>query len=112
MAAFMVGKSLKDRRQHKAIEELFDKADKNGNGRISVQEYVNIFAEHGIEVGGEEVEKLGAAVHQFADLIALTNGGCKLALLDLHQLAVEQELKERLGHVDGYLLARPLDAGR
>ena len=60
MAAFMVGKSLKDRRQHKAIEELFDKADKNGNGRISVQEYVNIFAEHGIEVGGEEVEKLGA----------------------------------------------------
>jgi len=28
MAAFMVGKSLKDRRQTKAIEELFDRADK------------------------------------------------------------------------------------
>jgi hypothetical protein len=37
MAAFMVGKSLKDRRQTKAIEELFDRADKNGNGRISIQ---------------------------------------------------------------------------
>ena len=35
MAAFMVGKSLKDRRQTKAIEDLFDKADKNG--KISVQ---------------------------------------------------------------------------
>lgn len=58
MAAFMVGKSLKDRRQHKAIEELFDNADKNGNGRISVQEYVNIFSEHGITVGQEEVEKI------------------------------------------------------
>ena len=37
MAAFMVGKSLKDRRQTKAIEELFDRADKNGNGKISIQ---------------------------------------------------------------------------
>jgi hypothetical protein len=37
MAAFMVGKSLKDRRQTRAIEELFDRADKNGNGKISVQ---------------------------------------------------------------------------
>ena len=37
MAAFMVGKSLKDRRQTKAIEDLIDKADKNGNGKISVQ---------------------------------------------------------------------------
>ena len=48
MAAFMVGKSLKDRRQTKAIEELFDKADKNGNGKISVEEYVMIFSDHGI----------------------------------------------------------------
>ena len=50
MAAFVIGKSLKDRRQTKAIEELFDKADKNGNGKISVEEYVQIFAEHGIEL--------------------------------------------------------------
>lgn len=58
MAAFMVGKSLKDRRQTKAIEDLFDKADKNGNGRISVEEYVQIFAEHGIQLEPEEVEKV------------------------------------------------------
>ena len=50
MAAFMVGKSLKDRRQNKAIEDLFDKADKNGNGRISVEEYVHIFSDHGIQI--------------------------------------------------------------
>ena len=43
MAAFIVGKSLKDRRQTKAVAELFDLADKNGNGKISVAEYVRIF---------------------------------------------------------------------
>lgn len=58
MAAFMIGKSLKDRRQHKAIEELFDRADKNGNGRISVQEYVHIFTEHGISLAPDEIEKV------------------------------------------------------
>jgi Ca2+-binding EF-hand superfamily protein len=58
MAAFMVGKSLKDRRQTKAIEELFDKADKNGNGRISVEEYVHIFSDHGIALSPEEVGKV------------------------------------------------------
>jgi Ca2+-binding EF-hand superfamily protein len=58
MAAFIVGKSMKDRRQTKAIEELFDDADKNRNGRISVNEYVNIFSQHGIEVGQEEIEKV------------------------------------------------------
>lgn len=54
----MVGKSLKDRRQTKAIEELFDRADKNGNGRISVAEYVQIFSEHGIDLSPEEKEKV------------------------------------------------------
>ena len=43
MAAFMVGKSLKDKRQQKAIEELFDKADYNKNGRISIHEYADLF---------------------------------------------------------------------
>ena len=50
MAAFIVGKSMKDRRATKAIEELFDRADKNKNGRISVEDYVNIFSEHGVQV--------------------------------------------------------------
>ena len=43
MAAFIVGKSLKDRRQTKAMAECFDLADKNGNGKISVAEYARIF---------------------------------------------------------------------
>jgi len=58
MAAFIVGKSMKYRRQTKAIEELFDDADKNRNGRISVTEYVNIFSQHGIDVGQEEIDKV------------------------------------------------------
>merc|ERR1712021_294025 len=60
MAAFMIGKSLKDRRQTKAVEELFDKADKNGNGRISVSEYAQIFSDHGIQLSPEEVEKVSS----------------------------------------------------
>lgn len=64
MAAFMVGKSLKDRRQNKAIEELFDKADKNGNGRISVREYVKIFKEHGINMNSEEIGRVTALANE------------------------------------------------
>ena len=69
MAAFVIGKSLKDRRQTKAIEELFDKADKNGNGKISVEEYVQIFQEHGIELSPDEVGK----VHY---TLCYINSGC------------------------------------
>jgi len=58
MAAFLVGKSLKDRRHTKAMSELFDIADKNGNGKISVAEYVRIFSEHGTSVEPQEVSKL------------------------------------------------------
>ena len=43
MAVFIIGKKLKDQRQNKAIEDLFDRADKNGNGRITIDEYVSIF---------------------------------------------------------------------
>ncbi len=58
MAAFIIGKSMKDRRQTKAIEDLFDDADKNRNGRISVKEYVNIFNEHGIDVSEDEIARV------------------------------------------------------
>jgi len=64
MAAFMVGKSLKDRRQTKAMAELFDIADKNGNGKISVAEYVRIFSEHGIAVDQEEIQKLSESADE------------------------------------------------
>ena len=45
---------MKERRQTKAIEELFDRADKNGNGKISVEEYVMIFSDHGITLRLEQ----------------------------------------------------------
>ena len=38
--------------------EAFRKADKNGDGRLSVDEIYAIYIEHGIEVTREEVEKL------------------------------------------------------
>ena len=57
-AYFLVGKSLQDRRQTEAIEELFDKADKNRNGKIFVEDYIEIFAEHGIQLSPEEVGKV------------------------------------------------------
>ena len=68
MAAFVVGKSLKDRRQQKAIEELFDRADRNGNGRISVNEYVRIFSEHGIQMNDEEVGKVTGLANEDGEI--------------------------------------------
>ena len=116
MAAFMIGKSLKARRQNEAIGKLFDEAgmefsylqthcsiffyrkfrisavnvpiyhvktflgietlkiimlrcekpipDKNGNGRISVREYVKIFSEHGIAVAEDEVRKVSELANE------------------------------------------------
>jgi len=60
----MIGKSLKARRQNEAIGKLFDEADKNGNGRISVREYVKIFSEHGIAVAEDEVRKVSELANE------------------------------------------------
>ena len=40
--------SIKDSHKSKAIEDLFNKADKNGNGKILVEDYFDIFSSHGI----------------------------------------------------------------
>ena len=37
-----------------------DKADKNGNGKISVAEYIQIFSDHGIPISQDEVAKISA----------------------------------------------------
>ena len=37
-----------------------DKADKNGNGKISVAEYIQIFSDHGIPISQEEVAKISS----------------------------------------------------
>ena len=38
--------------------------DKNGNGRISVREYVKIFSEHGIAVAEDEVRKVSELANE------------------------------------------------
>ena len=44
----LLHKELKDKRQIEAIEDLFNKADKNYDGKISISDYVEIFSTHGI----------------------------------------------------------------
>lgn len=56
----VIAKNLKDRRQLKAINEIFEKADISGNGKISLQEYINICGEYGIEVSPSELKKVEA----------------------------------------------------
>ena len=48
MAICLLIDKSRDKQKNKAIEDLFDKADKNGNGKISVGDYVGIFSDHGI----------------------------------------------------------------
>ncbi|CAB4058179.1 unnamed protein product [Lepeophtheirus salmonis] len=69
MASFLIGKSLKDRRQIKAIEELFNKADKNGNGKIFVSDYIHIFTDHGIELKEEEIEKVSGLANEDGEIV-------------------------------------------
>ena len=42
--------------------------DKNGNGRISVREYVKIFSEHGIAVAEDEVRKISELANENGDV--------------------------------------------
>ena len=48
MAICLLIDKSRDKQKNKAIEDLFDKADKNRNGKISVGDYVRIFSDHGI----------------------------------------------------------------
>ena len=43
-----------------SFEFFTDKADKNGNGKISVAEYIQIFSDHGIPISQDEVAKISA----------------------------------------------------
>jgi len=58
MAAAQVAKKLKDKRQKKTIEGIFNKVDKDGNGSISLSEYFEIFEKHGIEVNRTETNRV------------------------------------------------------
>ncbi|XP_059098211.1 calmodulin-4-like [Tigriopus californicus] len=54
-AMFLMLKKSSDRRQREALEEAFKRADVNGDGRLSVDEYYQILKEHGIECNREEI---------------------------------------------------------
>ena len=50
------------------LEEGNTIADKNGNGRISVREYVKIFSEHGIAVAEDEVRKVSQLANEHGEV--------------------------------------------
>jgi len=58
MAAAQVAKKLKDRRQRQALEEIFKKVDRDGNGTVSLDEYFGIFEEHGVKIGTAETNRV------------------------------------------------------
>jgi len=54
-AMFLMLKKSNDRRQREALEAAFKKADVNGDGYISADEYYRILKDHGIECTHEEI---------------------------------------------------------
>ena len=51
-------KKSADRRQREALEEAFKRADINGDGKLSVDEYSRIFTEHGVAITRDEIEHM------------------------------------------------------
>lgn len=49
---------IRDRHKREALTEAFRRADKNGDGRLSVDEVYGIYIEHGVEITKEEVQKI------------------------------------------------------
>lgn len=49
---------IRDRHKRDTLIEAFRRADKNGDGRLSVDEVYGIYVEHGVEVTREEVQRM------------------------------------------------------
>lgn len=49
---------IRDRQKRDQLAEAFRKADKNGDGRLSVEEIHGIYSAHGVDVTREEVQKI------------------------------------------------------
>jgi len=54
-AMFLMLKKSSDRRQREALEAAFRRADANGDGYISADEYYTILKDHGVECTHEEI---------------------------------------------------------
>jgi len=54
----VIAKNLNNRRRHKALCEIFDKADTSNDGTISLQEYISICNEYGYEVDDDDLEDI------------------------------------------------------
>ena len=49
---------VRDRQKREQLTEAFRKADKNGDGRLSVEEIHGIYTAHGVDVTREDVQKI------------------------------------------------------
>ncbi|TRY70667.1 hypothetical protein TCAL_09683 [Tigriopus californicus] len=49
---------IRDRHKREALIEAFRKADKNGDGRLTVDDVYGIYMSHGVDVTREEVQKI------------------------------------------------------
>lgn len=63
----VIAKSLRDRRIHKALTDIFDKADIDKSGKLNVSEYLELCRNYNIEVTDEDLRSI--------ELLAENNGG-------------------------------------
>eukprot|EP00090_Calanus_glacialis_P042725 TRINITY_DN75741_c0_g1_i1.p1 TRINITY_DN75741_c0_g1~~TRINITY_DN75741_c0_g1_i1.p1 ORF type:complete len:200 (-),score=57.09 TRINITY_DN75741_c0_g1_i1:71-670(-) len=54
----VIAKNIRNRRQHKALCELFDKADSSRDGKISIKEYVDMCETYGVELRDEDIREV------------------------------------------------------
>lgn len=57
-AMFLMLKKSSDRRQREALEAAFKKADKNGDGFLSADEYYRILKDHGVDCSYDEIRNI------------------------------------------------------
>ena len=68
MAGVALFHSRLNRRKEKALGEIMDRADKSGNGRIFVSDFMEIMEENDIKVDDEEVAKIGEMANEDGDI--------------------------------------------
>merc|ERR1712050_596813 len=67
-ASVLMLKKSEDKRQEMALREAFKRADSNGDGILSVEEYQKILQEHNISSTKEEISQLKEAADKNADV--------------------------------------------